>query len=162
MDKENTILPSLLIDGKLTVEEIGAIFVAFSLPNANEEVKAKWSQDPDLIRIFIQLQEKNMLQKEGDKITINIDDPQKEDFFYIDDYDDKDNPIYASPSPFGDEETGAFMWKVRPELWDMKIIWINCSDADLMSDELEHTFDSLEDAESYFREINENIIKSYE
>jgi hypothetical protein len=159
---ENTTLPSLLISSNLTIEEIGAIFVTFSIPNVNEEVKAKWSQNPDLIRIFSQLQEKNMLKKDGDKITIDIDDPQKEEFFFVDDYDDKDNPIYAAYSPFTYDEDVPILWKVRPELWDLKILWINCSDGELLTPEVEMSFDSLESAEEYFTNLNHQITQEYE
>lgn len=158
----NTELPSIIISGDLTIEEIGAIFITFSLKNVGEDVKNKWSNDPELARIYQELQKKNMLKNEDGKLVIDIIDQTKDTFFYIEDYDDKDNPIYASPSPFGSEEDGTLMWRIKPELWDLNIVWVNCSDAELMTGEAELTFDTLEQAEEYFRGENADIMASFQ
>jgi hypothetical protein len=158
----NTELPSIIVSGDLTIEEIGAIFITFSLKNVGEDVKNKWINDPELSRIYQELQKKNMLKNEDGKLVIDIIDQTKDSFFYIEDYDDKDNPIYASPSVFGTEENGLMSWRVKPELWDLNIVWVNCSDSDLMTDDIELTFDSLEQAEEYFREQNAEIMASFQ
>jgi hypothetical protein len=156
----NTELPSVIIEGDLTIEEIGAIFIMFSLKNVAEDIKSKWTSNDELSRIFRELQDKKMLKNDNGNLVIDIVNQSKDEFFYIEDYDDRDNPIYASPSPYGDE-TDTFMWRVRPELWDMRILWINCSDQELIDENSELTFDSLEEAEKYFSDCNENIEEKY-
>jgi hypothetical protein len=154
----NTTLPSRIIDSSLSIEEIGAIFVVFSLPNVSEDVKTRWSNNEDLMKIFKELENKHMLKREGDKILIDIDDPSKQTFFYVEDYDDDDNPIYAAPSPIGDEDDGAYLWRIRPRLEDMKVVWENCSDKELINKHVEVRFDSFEDAEKYFKVLHDEII----
>lgn len=158
----DTVLPSVIITGDLTIEQIGAIFITFSLKNVGEDIKNKWGNDVDLSRIFKELQSKNMLRNDDGKLVIDIIDQTKVNFFYIEDYDEKDNPIYASPSPLGYEEDGAMNWRIRPELWDLSVVWVNCSDTDLINTDSELTFDSLQKAEEYFRGENAHIMAEYD
>jgi hypothetical protein len=47
---------------------------------------------------------------------------------------------------------------VRPKLQDLKVIWINISDSELLTKNSELCFDSLEDAQEYFESENREIL----
>jgi hypothetical protein len=149
----DTTIPSVLITGDLTLEEIGAVFVAFSFPNVEEHIKRRWVSDDNLNDVFKRLQEKGMLRVENNKLQIDIIDPNKEDFFLLEDYDKQNNPIYISPARINDDGE-MLVWRVKPALVSMNIVWLNCSDKSLLNEDTQMVFDSLEESEEYFETLN--------
>jgi hypothetical protein len=151
-------LPVEITTKGLTLEQIGAITVLMTIPHIDIEFHVPYKE---LNKIVENLSDIGIIKMENGEVVIDLSDKEPESYFRIDDYDDNDNPIYYAMSYFcsDDDFCGSpYYWRVKPILWDMKILWKNCSDADIRRPNDEEVFDSLEDAEAYFREEDEKSL----
>jgi len=147
--KETIELPVEISTKELSLYQIGAITVLMTYPHIDEDSKRRYSKE--LEDITETLSALGILTMEDDEMVIDLSDKEPKPYFEVGDWDDNDNPIYSRVSMFSDG-FNEFVWRVKPILWDMKILWKNCSDADIRRPNDEEVFDSLEDAEAYFRE----------
>jgi hypothetical protein len=147
--KDTIEIPVEISTKRLTLEQIGAIVVLMTIPHVDTKFKMAYAKEVDAI--IEDLANIGIIKMEDGEVVIDLSDKEPEPYFSIDEYDDNDNPIYAAPSYFTDEGS-PYYWRVKPILWDMKILWKNCSDGDIRCKYDEDVFDSLEDAEAYFRE----------
>jgi len=155
-------LPVEISTKKLTLEQIGAITVLMTIPHVDTKFKMAYADE--VATIIEDLANIGIIKMEDGEVVIDLSDKEPEPYFRIDDYDDNDNPIYYAMSYFcsDDEFCGTpYYWRVKPILWDMKILWKNCSDADIRRPHDEEVFDSLEDAEAYFREEDKKSLNYY-
>jgi hypothetical protein len=147
--KEKVEIPVEISTKNLTLEQIGAITVLMTIPHVDTKFKMAYAEDVD--KTIEDLANIGIIKMEDGEVVIDLSDKEPTPYFYREDWDDNDNPIYAAQSYFHDEGS-PYYWRVKPILWDMKILWKNCSDVDIRSKHDEDVFDSLEDAEAYFRE----------
>jgi hypothetical protein len=158
---KNITLPVDIARKGLDLEQIGTLTVVMCHPHLSDDEKKEWGEVKGFgenVRYFAEV---GVLEVSDEKVIINLDGKEEKSFWDIEDYDEFDNPIYSSPSPYTyDEDSGHMYWRVKPVLCDMKIIWKNVSDKELMVNWVEECFDSLEDAEAAFRKENEEILKS--
>lgn len=155
----NITLPLELVNyERFSLGEIGAITVISALPQMSKDDKEKWEKEPSLIKQLADLQDKGIIEYDGDEIfTIHIEESEKP-FWELETYDDQDNPIYYTSSPIGCEDS-TWYWRVKPVLVDLKLVWEDISDEDLNSSSEGEYFTSLEEAEKWFKQRNEEIIK---
>jgi hypothetical protein len=151
-------IPVEISTKKLTLEQIGAITVMMTLPHVDDASKMYYSDELD--EIADGLVSLGILNMKDGTVEIDLSDKEPESYFEVEDWDDNDNPIYAAPSYFTNEGS-PYYWRVKPILWDMKILWKNCSDEDIRTKFDEDVFDSLEDAEAYFREEDKKSLNYY-
>ena len=155
MKDTNTIeIPVEISTKRLTLEQIGAITVMMTLPHVDDASKMYYSDGLD--EIAEDLISLGILSMKDGTVEIDLSDKEPESYFTVDDWDEYENPIYSAMSCFcSDDEFCAnpfYYWRVKPILFDMTILWKNCSDSDIRRPNDEEIFDSLEDAEAYFRE----------
>jgi len=110
--------------------------------------------------IILELTNRGIITTKNNEMTIKLPEEKDKDFWEVETYDDNDNPIYTSKSTYELEEdgSGAYQWRIHPKLVDMKIIWVNESDKDINFGN-EECFDSMEDAEEYFRGLNAEMLE---
>jgi hypothetical protein len=159
--KETIEIPLEISTKKLTLEQIGAITVLMTIPHVDTKFKMAYAEQLDG-GIVQNLASLGIIKVENEEVVIDLSDKEPESYFYREDYDENDNPIYAAQSCYHDDGS-PYYWRVKPILWDMKILWKNCSDEDIRAKYDEEVFDSLEDAEAYFREEDKkrlNYIKN--
>jgi hypothetical protein len=159
---KNTIEIPIDISTKgLSLEHIATIVVMMTYPHLKEEDKKKYDTDEFNDKVQ-ELAEMGILSVKDGEFIIDLEDKDRP-FFEIEDYDEFDNPIYYAMSPFcsDDDFCGSpFYWRVKPILCDLKILWKNVSDGDIKTPIDEEIFDSLEEAEKYFKEQNKRILEN--
>lgn len=126
----NITLPTELCECKLTLKQIGAIFVLYSLKNIDEDSQGYWSIDEDMVETGRDLVERGIIKfskNDDDENIMEIDitsiPPLKKDFWEVYEYDDDDNEILYHYSNYGDEDS-RFRYELHPKLYDNKIVWI--------------------------------------
>jgi hypothetical protein len=155
-EKAEIQIPVEISTKKLTLEQIGAITVLMTIPHIDVKYIMYYSNEID--KINEDLAALGIIKMEDGEVVIDLSDKEPETYFHREDYDENDNPIYAAQSYYTDDGS-PYYWRVKPILWDMKILWKNCSDVDIRGKYDEDIFDSLEDAEAYFREEDKKSLK---
>jgi len=153
--KETIEIPVEISTKGLTLEQIGAIVVLMTVPYIEIEYHMPYKE---LDKIVENLASIGIIKMEDGEVVIDLSDKEPETYFHREDYDENDNPIYSAQSYYTDDGS-PYYWRVKPILWDMKILWKNCSDVDIRGKYDEDIFDSLEDAEAYFREEDKKSLK---
>jgi hypothetical protein len=141
--KDTIEIPVEISTKKLSLEEIGAITVLMAYPHIDDESKEYYAHNLDVIAE--KLSSVGILTMNDGKLEIDLS--INEPYFQVNNWDEYENPIYSRPSSFEGSD-----WAVKPFLFDMTILYKNCSDANIRRPWDEEIFDSLEDAEAYFRE----------
>jgi len=128
MSKDIT-LPIELAKCQLTTEEIGTIFVLYSMPNLGQESKKFWSDDNLFVETINELHRRNILKashdENGDTIMeidiskLEIPEPK---FWTISDYNLDGNTVYSHPSHCGDEDS-SYEYRMIPRLENDKIVY---------------------------------------
>jgi len=156
---KNTVEIPLEISTKgLSLEHIATIVVMMTYPHLSDKDKEKYNTEEFDDKVS-ELAQMGILSVSSDgEFIIDLEDKETP-FFEIEDYDEFDNPIYVAESAYHDGES-FFMWRIKPILCDLKIMWKNSSDWDILNSEDEEIFDSLEDAEKYFKNMNKEILKN--
>lgn len=122
-------LPKELAESNLTLEEIGSIFVFYSLPKIGEKSQSFWSTNERMGEVGKDLTKKGIIMfsrdENGDNIMeidlSNVESLEKE-FWEFYDYDENDNTIFAHPSYYGDEDS-VYHYILTPSLQGDKILW---------------------------------------
>jgi hypothetical protein len=121
-------LPIELAETKLTLDEIGAIFVLYSMNKVSDESKLVWSKDAELSLITKDLIGMGVISiKEsidGPILNIDIRELRREepDFWSIEDHDDFGNTIYSKEGHWGDEDS-KFRYILTPRLESDEVIY---------------------------------------
>ena len=161
MNKDIT-LPYELSTKDLSLKEIGTIFTMFAIQKMTNDEASKWGSNDEYLETVEDLLSKEYMKVTYDKdenmsLEIDLTDKEPAPFWELYEYDDSDNPIYEHPSHYGDDGS-PFYYRIKPVLIDMKVVWVDCSDADL--DYVDEYFDSLEEAEEYYKELLEEQLKN--
>ena len=96
----------------------------------------------------------NIDKEENGNRKILFDLSKIHQYFSIENYDEFSNPIYVSKSPIKNADGNYLMWRVAPSLVGMNIVWMNKSDAPLLTMISDEYFDSLVEAEQKFTKFN--------
>ena len=122
-------LPCELAERRLSLSEIGAIFVLYSLPKIHEDAQSFWSIDEDMVESGKALVEDGIIKfskNDDDENIMEIDltavDSLVKDFWECDSYDDNDNSIWHHDSNCGDTGT-PFRYELHPKLEDDRIVY---------------------------------------
>jgi hypothetical protein len=155
MNKDIT-LPYELATKDLSLQEIGTIFTMFATQRMSPEEVTKWAKDDEYLESVEYLLEREYVKIRYDEydnaiMDIDLTDKEPEPFWEIYDYDLENNPIYQHPSHFGDDEYGTYFFKIYPKLVDLKIIWGDMSDSELLDSN--QYFESLEEAEEFYKKL---------
>ena len=74
-------------------------------------------------------------------------------------FDDEDNTIWTTPSPYTDEcGSPEFYFKIKQRLCSDAIEYYNASDFELMTRNNDLTWDNLEDAQEFFVDEYNSIL----
>ena len=156
--------PRELGESHLSLSEIGAIFVLYSLNTINEDAQAYWSTDDAMIETGQQLTDRGILKfskNDDDESIMEIDltgvKPIKKNFWEVWDVDYDGNKILYHWSNIGDDDS-RYIYELRPKLFENSIVWSLYFD----SVEIREYFPiySLDEGERILREILENEKKS--
>jgi hypothetical protein len=150
----NIILPIELAECQLSLQEIGAIFVLYSLKTIDINTQSYWATDDIMIATGQSLTERGILKFSKNDNSENIMEidltgvvSMKKEFWEFCDYDDDGNEIWGHMD-YGYGVT-SFRFKARPKLYKGKIVW-ELYDSD---DATYHCpFESLEDCELAVRD----------
>ena len=122
-------LPKELGECKLSLQEIGAIFVLYSLNKIDEDAQSHWSTDESMTETGRSLVERGIIKfskNDDDENIMEIDITNvkslKKDFWEVYDYDTDDNEILYHLSNYGDD-TSQFRYELYPRLANDKIVW---------------------------------------
>lgn len=122
-------LPKELAESNLTLDEIGSIFVFYSLPKIGEKSQSFWSTNEKMVETGKHLTEKGIIKfsrNDEDENIMEIDltyvESLEKDFWEVYKYDDNDNTVYSHPSNYGDEDS-VYHYILTPFLYDDKILW---------------------------------------
>jgi hypothetical protein len=148
-------LPLEVSNGKLTLEEIGAIFVLFSLPKIeDEELKTSWSNDDYLGEVLQSMIDRKIVEydtKDGIlEIQLNISD-NTIDIEWETDYDNDKNVIYHLYGRFGKNQSD-HKYTVKPTVSGNKLQWNVTHSVYKIIDEI---FDNLDDAKQFAEDQRE-------
>ena len=143
-------LPKELAECHLSLHEIGAIFVLYSLNKINVDAQSYWSSDDIMIEIGQSLTERGILKFSKNDESENIMEIDligvkslKKEFWEFYDYDDDGNVIWGHMN-YGYGSV-SFRFEARPKLYKEKIAWdVYDSDDGTYGNE---PFESLEDCE---------------
>ena len=123
------ILPKELGECELSLDEIGAIFVLYSLKNIDEDSQSYWAGNETMVKIGQSLVERGILKfskNDEDENIMEIDITNvkslKKDFWEFYDYDNGNNEVLYHNSNYGDEDF-KYRYQLHPELYDNKIVW---------------------------------------
>jgi len=118
-------LPIELAETKLTLDEIGAIFVLYSMNKISDESKSNWSKDKELSLIVKNLVSMSIVSitesENGPVLDIDIRS-LKPEFWSVEDYDSFGNTIYSKESYWGDEGS-KFRYILTPRLESNEIVY---------------------------------------
>lgn len=156
MKNRNIILPYELATKDLTLQEIGTIFTLFAIQKMDESEVLKFSDNDEYLETVNDLLTKEFIKvsyDENDEMIMDIDltDKESKPFWSLLDCDENNNPIYFHPS-----NQWPLVYKIRPTLNNMKIIWVDCSDKSLFVYEHDQ-YNSLEDAETTYKLLIESV-----
>jgi len=73
---------------------------------------------------------------------------------WVEDFDPDDNSYWEGASPYVDE---TFYWRLCQNLQDNKIVWVDCSDNELVGDGGE-TWSTIEEAKAACQKAHDNIL----
>jgi hypothetical protein len=118
-------LPIELAETKLTLDEIGAIFVLYSMNKISDDSKLEWSLDKGLSLIMKDLVSMGIVSitesENGPVLDIDIRS-LKPEFWSVEDYDSFGNTIYSKESYWGDEDS-KFRYILTPRLESDEIVY---------------------------------------
>jgi hypothetical protein len=128
MNDKDITLPVELSECQLTPEEIGTIFVLYSIPKMSEDSKVFWGESSLFSENILELTRRGILKsshnEQGETIMeidiSTLENPKNK--FWVIDYDDMDNTIYEHSSHYQDEGSN-YVYKLLPRLEDNTIIY---------------------------------------
>jgi hypothetical protein len=121
-------LPKELAECELSLEEIGAIFVLYSLKNIDEDSQSYWSTNENMVNTGQTLTERGIVKfskNDEDENIMEIDitnvELLKKDFWEVYDYDDNNNEILFHYSYRNKDRKSRY--ELHPKLYNNKIVW---------------------------------------
>lgn len=151
-------LPKELSECHLSLQEIGAIFVLYSLNKIDIDAQSYWATNDLMIETGQSLTERGILKFSKNDDSENIMEidltgvvSMKKEFWEFYDYDCDGNDIWYHDSNLGDI-TSRFRYELHPKLFENQITWsLKHSEFELIEEYL--IIYSLEEGEEIVREL---------
>ncbi len=157
MIMDDIILPKELAECELSLVDIGAIFVLYSLKNMDIDSQSYWSGNETMVETGQSLVDRDIIKfskNDDDENIMEIDISKvkslKKDFWEVIYDDDNGNDILSHRLYYGNKNS-RFQYELHPMLYDNRIVWdLKHSEYGSMEDYF--PVESLEEGEKFVRE----------